>query len=235
MQKEIKKQVNRIPVVEGDNQLTADQQIKIDKSFKLADDIVNMATEGAITAQAISVDLVSELNNIDFAKMIGGPLQAAIQAQTASAIATVNFIKDLGFTLTDPNDPDSAKELAMVDFSYKKKDVNDTGAVVETERFVRVPFIAMLPIPSIRIETVEIDFNVKLNSVESQTIKDKLAVGLEVKGGWGPVSFKVSASFQRSSTFGVEVKKEYTMNVKVKASQDEMPAGLEKILGLLSA
>jgi hypothetical protein len=213
----------------------------IEEAAHLATDVIGSmanATPAAVTIHpmAVSTDLVSELNNIDFAKMIGGPLQAAIQAQTASAIATVNFIKDLGFKPVDPAEPDGAKELVMVDFSYKKKDVNpDTGTVIETERFVRVPFIAMLPIPSIRIETVDVDFNVKLNSVESQSIKDKLAVGLEVKGGWGPVSFKVSASYQRSSAYGVEVKKEYTMNVKVKASQDEMPAGLEKIMSMLSA
>jgi hypothetical protein len=31
------------------------------------------------------------------------------------------------------------------------------------------------------------------------------------------------------------VKKEYALNVNVKAVQDEMPAGLEKILGMLAA
>jgi hypothetical protein len=35
---------------------------------------------------APSTDLVSELNNIDFRKMIGGPLQAAVDAQVASAL-----------------------------------------------------------------------------------------------------------------------------------------------------
>ncbi|MCW1971038.1 MAG: DUF2589 domain-containing protein [Anaerolineae bacterium] len=236
MKKEDKKQELQNPVVEGNNQLTAEQQAIIEKGIKLTDDIAKLAADGTVTAQAVSTDLVSELNNIDFAKMIGGPLQAAIQAQAASAITTVNFIKDLGFKPVDPNAPNGAKELVMVDFSYEKNDVNpDTGEVIPTKRFIKVPFIAMLPIPSIRIETVDIDFNVKLNSVESQTIKDKFAVGTEVKAGWGPVSFKVSASYQRSSTYGVEVKKEYTLNVKVKASQDEMPAGLEKLLGILAA
>ncbi|QQZ28038.1 DUF2589 domain-containing protein [Thiothrix subterranea] len=229
------------PVIENSTLPTDSPAVMAEEATHLVTEVIGAmanATPAAVTIRpmAVSTDLVSELNNIDFAKMIGGPLQAAIQAQTASAIATVNFIKDLGFKPVDPEEPDGAKELVMTDFSYKKKDVNpDTGEIIETERFVRIPFIAMLPIPSIRIETVDIDFNVKLNSVESQTIKDKLAVGLDIQGGWGPVSFKVSASYQRSSAYGVEVKKEYSMNVKVKASQDEMPAGLEKIMGMLSA
>lgn len=230
-----KKEELQGPVVRGNNQLDQGVQDLMDRGVKIADMALAVGEDGMIVAEAVSVDLVSELNNIDFAKMIGGPLQAAIQAQAASAVSTVDFIQNLGFKPIDPNEPDGAKELIMTDFSYEKNEVNpDTGAVVNTKRFVRVPFISMLPIPSIRIETVDIDFNVKLNSVESQTIKDKLAVGLEIKAGWGPVKMKVSSSYQRSSSFGVKVEKEYTMNVKVKASQDEMPAGLEKILNMLA-
>jgi len=236
MEKVQKKKQLQNPVVKGNNQLDKGVQDLLDQGVKMADIALSVTDDGLIVAEAVSVDLVSELNNIDFAKMIGGPLQAAIQAQAASAVSTVNFIKDLGFKLKDPDDPDSEKELVMTDFTYEKTDVDpETGVEVTTKRFVRVPFISMLPIPSIRIETVDIDFNVKLNSVESQTIKDKLAIGLEIKAGWGPAKMKVSSSYQRSSSFGVKVEKEYTMNVKVKASQDEMPAGLEKILNMLAS
>jgi hypothetical protein len=91
----------------------------------------------------------------------------------------------------------------------------------------------MLPIPSLRIESVDINFNAKLNSVQTTEVKDELKVGVEAKAGWGPVSFKVTASYQRSSTTGFKVEKEFTLNVRVKAVQDEIPAGLEKILNLL--
>lgn len=230
-----KKEELQGPVVRGNNQLDQGVQDLMDRGVKIADMALAVGEDGMIVAEAISVNLVSELNNIDFAKMIGGPLQAAIQAQAASAVSTVNFIKDLGFQPKDANEPEGEKVLIMTDFSYEKTDLNpETGAEVVTKRFVRVPFISMLPIPSIRIETVDIDFNVKLNSVESQNISDKFAVGLEIKAGWGPVKMKVSSSYQRSSSFGVKVEKEYTMNVKVKASQDEMPAGLERILNMLA-
>ena len=124
----------------------------------------------------------------------------------------------------------------MVDFSHKRNEGKDKdGNEIVKNIEVRVPLLAMLPIPSLRIEHVIIDFNVKLNSVESASTSDQLGVNAEVKGGWGPVSFKVSASYQRKTATNVEVKKEYALNVNVKAVQDEIPAGLEKILGLLSA
>ncbi len=181
---------------------------------------------------AVSTDLVSELNNIDFRKMIGGPLQAAVDAQVASSLATVDFINKVGFTVDDQG----KKELVMVDFTHKRNDGKKADGTDDIKDVaIRVPLLAMLPIPSLRIEHVIIDFNVKLNSVESSSTSTALGVNAELKGGWGPVSLKVSASFQRKTATNVEVKKEYSLNVNVKAVQDEIPAGLEKILGLLAA
>jgi hypothetical protein len=191
----------------------------------------------------VSTNLTSELNNIDFKKMIGGPLQAAVDAQVASSLATVNFIQQVGFkypTTKDANGndvPDTSQtpELMMADFSHTKKGKDAEGNEIDETVDLKVPLLAMLPIPSLRIEHVIIDFNVKLNAVETATVSDKLGIDASVKGGWGPVSFKVSASYQRQTTSGVEVKKEYSLNVNVKAVQDEMPAGLERVLGLLAA
>jgi hypothetical protein len=178
-----------------------------------------------------STALTSELNNIDFRKMIGGPLQAAVDAQVASSLATVDFIQTVGFTDTG----NGQRELVMVDFTHKRKDVDADGTPVDKDISLRVPLLAMLPIPSLRIEHVIIDFNVKLNSVESSSTSSDLGGGVEAKGGWGPVSFKVSASYQRKTATNVEVKKEYALNVNVKAVQDEIPAGLEKCLNIIAA
>jgi Protein of unknown function (DUF2589) len=190
------------------------------------------ALKAAAAAPAVAnPDLVSELNNIDFAKMIGGPLQAVVDAQVASSMATVNFINSVGFTV----DADGKKELVMVDFSHKRTDIKEDGTPNPKEVFVKVPLLAMLPIPSLRIDHATIDFNVKLNSVASSSVSSALGIGVEAGGKFGPVNFKVSASYQRKTSSNVEVKKEYALNVNVKVVQDEIPAGLEKILNLLSA
>ena len=186
-------------------------------------------------ARGVSTDHASELNNIDFRKMIGGPLQACVDAQVASSMATVDFIKNVGFKTKDASgDPLPTAELVMVDFTHSRTDAEDPSKPPQITK-ISVPLLAMLPIPSLRIEHVIIDFNVKLNSVESASTEDTLGVNAEVSAGWGPVSLKVSASYQRKTATNVEVKKEYSLNVNVKAVQDEMPAGLEKILNMLAA
>ncbi len=219
------------PAVRPSADLVASQLAGVARSVSRAARAAAPAAEAAAQA-APATNLTAELNNIDFRKMIGGPLQAAVDAQVASSLATVDFINKVGFTAPDAQ---GKRELVMVDFTHKRSDVDADGNTVPKETFIKVPLLAMLPIPSLRIEHVIIDFNVKLNSVESASTSDDLGVNAEVKGGWGPVSFKVSASYQRKTATNVEVKKEYALNVNVKAVQDEIPAGLEKILGMLAA
>ncbi|MFC5874451.1 hypothetical protein [Chryseobacterium arachidis] len=48
------------------------------------------------------------------------------------------------------------------------------------------------------------------------------------------MKFNVDVSYKRTSSTGIKVEKEYSLGVKVKATNDEMPAGLEKVLGLLA-
>jgi Protein of unknown function (DUF2589) len=209
------------------------------------------ATAGRVTAAAVGArkpvvariattdpnNLITELNNIDFRKMIGGPLQAAVDAQVASSLATVDFIQKVGFKdVKDGQGNVTGRELVMVNFTHERTGVDDKGNATPAKKVgISVPLLAMLPIPSLRIEHVIIDFNVKLNSVENTSVSDELGVNAEVTAGWGPVKLKVSASYQRKTATNVEVKKEYSLNVNVKAVQDEIPAGLEKILNMLAA
>ena len=70
-------------------------------------------------------------------------------------------------------------------------------------------------------------------SLQAQQLKFGINAG--ASGGWGPVKFKVDVSYKRSSSTGIKVEKEYSLAVKVRATNDEMPAGLEKVLGMLGS
>ncbi|MBP6455397.1 MAG: DUF2589 domain-containing protein [Chitinophagaceae bacterium] len=213
-----------------------------------------------------SVDLVSELNSLDFSKLIGGPLQAAIKAQVDSSMASISFIKQVGFNPIYEKDDDGElvlddddkpillrNELIYVDFSHeeieftKKEGSNNPDEIISddpskrTLKVVRVPLLAITSIPFIRIETVDVDFNVKLNSVSTYKVKDTVKGGFSFGSSTGglaallgsKIDFKVSASTKRETTAGVSVKKEYTMGVRVKATQDSIPEGLERVLGMI--
>ncbi|GJQ30108.1 MAG: hypothetical protein HBSAPP03_19920 [Phycisphaerae bacterium] len=109
-------------------------------------------------------------------------------------------------------------------------------AVFQTQE-LRVPILTMLPIPFIRIDLTTIDFNAKINSVEFRRTDTNLKVdaALEAKAGWlwGSAKLNVSTSYQRSTQQGSKVDRTYSMAVHIKAVQDEMPAGMERLLGIL--
>jgi len=102
---------------------------------------------------------------------------------------------------------------------------------------LEVPILTILPIPFIRIDLTTIDFNAKINSVEYRKTDTNLKVdaSLEAKAGWlwGSAKLKVSTSFQRTTQQGSTVDRTYSLAIHVKAVQDEMPAGMEKMLSIL--
>lgn len=228
-----------------------------EKSFSSASEaVVNMVMKYAgaedllfKAADAASANFAPELGSIDFAKIIGGPLDACVRAQSNASVSTVSFINNVGFEVN----ADGTKKLRMAEFKYKKNAPNPDFDSTKPESAANpkmkiqdveiiVPFIAMLNIPSFRIETCEIDFNVKLNSTFTSKTDSEFGIKTSASGGTGAfaslfskVNFSVDVSAKRTSSTGIKVEKEYSLAVRVKATNDEMPAGLEKILGLLSA
>lgn len=131
----------------------------------------------------------------------------------------------------EENQPEeTAKIILKVDTSYEK-----VPAVMQKMQ-IQVPILTMMPIPFIKIDSADIDFNVKINSVSTTNDESKSSGGVStsVKSGWF-VKAELNAAFsnQKSSSSTEEVKKDYSLNVKVHAAQDDMPAGVSRILDML--
>ena len=194
-----------------------------------------------------------ELASIDFESLLGGPLVAVINAQAQSAVATVNFIKEVGFKKPAveeaAGDDTSTEEPIYVTFKYPKElspfvpaDPTTSPptpllpAVYETHE-LKVPILTMLPIPYVRMVLTTIDFNAKINSVEYRKTDTRLKIdsSLEAKAGWlwGSAKLKVAVAYQRNSQQGTTVNRTYSMAVHIKAVQDEIPEGMQRLLGIL--
>ena len=186
-------------------------------------------------------NLVQELNSLDFSVYIGGPLQAAVQAQHAASMSQVSFIKEVGF---EKDNNGNITNLRYVDFTYKKKAPNPdfdpeqpagptNEPFVDAEVNISVPFLTMLTIPALRIETLTIDFNAKLTSTETSNVSSEFAASAELGINYKIVNFKASASYKRTASSGTSVEKTYNLGVRVHAVNDEIPAGLDRILTML--
>lgn len=179
-------------------------------------------------------NLVQELNSLDFSVYIGGPMQAAIKAQHDASMSQINFIKEVGFE--EDVAEGGAKKLKYVDFTYTKSvpsTTENSDAVVKSEVKLSVPLLSMLTIPALRIDEMTIDFNAKLNSVETQSIASEFQGSASISAKFWKVKFNASASYKKTSSSTSTTEKTYTLGVHVKAVNDELPAGLSKIMDML--
>jgi len=166
-----------------------------------------------------------ELATLDFSNLIGGPLNAIIEAQARAAISTVNFIKEVAF--------DKDGKVVTVDFRYNRKD--DEGQ--DQEYTLTVPFLTMLPIPYITVVNTLIEFNAKITSINETTSESNFSqeVDASASGRYWFVSAKVTSktAYQKKSATSEKEERTFDMKVRVEAKNEDMPAGTERLLTIL--
>lgn len=188
-------------------------------------------------------DYGNEISSISLGSIIGGALSAIVEAQSQAAHTTVNFINEVGF-----EGEQGERNPVYVDFQYEKSVVPEqTGEQGEEENVkqitkLKVPLLTMVPIPYIRIDDATIDFKVKINSVQETKTSSDLTYGgtTEAHANYNGFRFKTgiklsaSISNQKKSSTSDNVTRDYSLNIHVHAKQDDMPAGVERLLDLLS-
>jgi hypothetical protein len=171
---------------------------------------------------------VNELSAIPFGALIGGPMTAAIEAQSKAAMASVEFIRAVGF--------DADGNILNVVFKYKSGPGD--GEVQE----LQVPLLTIVPIPFLRIDNMDIHFKASISQSTETSDASSSSVAkdasLEVGASYWFVKAKMNASVSSkkdtSSTRDSRYAVEYTMDINVHAVQDDIPGGMAKVLNLLT-
>jgi uncharacterized protein AF_0417 len=180
-------------------------------------------------------DYGKELASLDFKNLIGGPLSAVVEAQAMAAESTVNFIKNMGF--------DQEGNPQYVTFKYQKSATQAEGEAKQSDQNemmeMQVPFLTLIPIPFIRVDEATIDFNAKINAINysNKTSDHKFDAGSDRRKGFigRLLGIKASYSYKSTTNSGNRVERTFTLAIHVRAVQDEMPGGMEKILGILES
>lgn len=118
------------------------------------------------------------LDQMTLQRMIAGPLQAMMDAQTASALAAVELVKKLSFT-------DDA-QVATVDFSHHRE-----GKKIE----LKVPLVSLVPVNCLRIAEVNINFNVKLTGIEKTATGSRMKTSVAYQRQSGKEKTRASFHF----------------------------------------
>jgi hypothetical protein len=197
----------------------------------------------------------------DLSTIVGAPLVAAMLAMKESTQKTVAWIAKHMFdngssegatpdtaSGVDPTVGDNWGSPRMLTFQYEK--TSPIG--MPTPSYLKVPLLIMCPIPSLRLEYLTIDFLCKVNSIDTSTTTEMGIAGKKAEAFITKTNSKneqtesllAESSLgqvmamnvdRRNTKSGTTISKEYSYNIKVKAVQDEIPPGVEKIFEILDS
>lgn len=204
----------------------------------------------------MAVNIGAELQALPLEYMLSAPLVGAIKSQALAAQTTVQFIEKVGLQEDAVTGDLSVRNVT---FEYTKQVTDptqpDADPTIETNKLT-VPFLAIVPVPYIRIEHLDVDFEFKVKETITRTAKVETSSGgggstttdgtFKMGGGFfsffgapsatvkvtNTVNWNVSASYKSSSTSTQDRSARITINMR--AVQDNMPEGLSRVLNILN-
>ena len=171
--------------------------------------------------------IAEQFAGLQMDQLIGAPLRAAADASTLLANSTADFINRVGF--------DGAGKVRTVAFAYQKRSVNEDGTSNLDEMKVDVPMLAIVPIPNLQVDEVNILFDMEVKQSERQ--ESSMDMGASISGtvnlGIVKVSVTGSVSAHQSNTRSSDNSAKY--HVDVRATNHGMPEGLARVLDMMAA
>jgi len=184
------------------------------------------------------------LGSVPFGYVIGSPMTAAVEAQALAAQSSIDFIRRVGFESTDDTGTGgSFGNVRSVTFQYEQ--VNDESTTGTNTITLTVPLLTIVPIPYLRIDDMTIDFTSKITeemvseTSSNSTTQADASLSASYRAFYSPVrvGFKASVSHKHSSSAATSnrYKTEHTININVRAVQDDIPAGMNRVLDILES
>jgi len=165
-------------------------------------------------------------------ELIAAPLSAAAESQMKLAQTQVEFIERIGFE--EPGQ-DGERKARLVKFDLERP--VDTGEGIETNKVsIQAPVLGLVPIPSLLVENVDIEFQMEVTSSTSEKSKTEAEAKTSVNyKSWFGVSASVNGKVSTSKENTRSTNQTAKYNVNVSAKQQAPTEGLSKLMDLLAS
>ena len=108
-----------------------------------------------------------QLDGLHMQSLIESPLKAACDAQTKLAKTTADFIRTVGL------ESSVSGKVKTATVTFRKKGADESDELSEKEVSLQVPLLAIVPIPSLAIEDIDVNFDMDVNSYSEQAVAQK--------------------------------------------------------------
>ena len=192
-----------------------------------AKEIISAALEETQNRETSPV-LKADSNVTD--KFKGLPMReliAAAEAQQELAATAWNFYKQIAFD-------DDGKTARVLEFDIKRP-IQQDGVMTTMPQSVKAPFIGLVPIPSLLIDRVDVDFQMEV----TDTSNVKSTINAEVETKVSGKSWLISAEISGKVTTARENTRMTNQTAKyqihVSASQQPQTEGLSKLMDIMAS
>lgn len=184
------------------------------------------------------VNMGQQFGTLPMESLIGGPLIAAAQANQMMVGTNAKFIMDIGFKKDSSGK--TTGEANMVEFGWEQQNVEKVDGkdvVTPKQMKVKVPMLAIVPLPGLKVKEVNVNFSMQVNSSTEDTSESSSELGVEGSGriGYGPFSVGVKVHGKTSSHSSQTRKSDNSakLDISVVAEDGGITEGLARVLDMM--
>ncbi|MCS3338963.1 DUF2589 domain-containing protein [Parabacteroides distasonis] len=173
-------------------------------------------------------NVTDNLKGLPMRELIAAPLIAAAEAQQELAATAWNFYQQIAF------DGKSGNKARILEFDIKRP-IQQDGKMTTMPQSVKAPFIGLVPIPSLLIDRVDVDFQMEVT--DTSNVKNTTNAEVEAKASakhWfinAEISGKVTTARENTRMTNQTAK----YQIHVTASQQPQTEGLSKLMDIMAS
>lgn len=186
-------------------------------------------TQNRETSPVLKADsnVTDKFKGLPMRELIAAPLIAAAEAQQELAATAWNFYKQIAFD-------DDGKTARVLEFDIKRP-IQQDGVMTTMPQSVKAPFIGLVPIPSLLIDRVDVDFQMEVTDTSNVKSTINAKVETKVSGKSWLISAEISdkVTTARENTRMTNQTAKYQIHVS--ASQQPQTEGLSKLMDIMAS
>lgn len=212
---------------------------------EMAKEVMDAAMAGvkAGTSEVVSPDgnggkglrggsVADNFRGLPMRELISAPLIAAAEAQQQLASTAWDFYQKIAFENNEGGTGGS--KTRILEFEVDRPIQQQGQGVTTMKQKIQAPFIGLVPVPSLLIDRIDVDFQMEVTTAETSKSTTNAETSTSISSGWfvkAEISGKVSTS--RENTRSTNQTAKY--QVHVSASQQKQTEGLSKLMDIMAS
>lgn len=186
-------------------------------------------TQNRETSPVLKADsnVTDKFKGLPMRELVAAPLIAAAEAQQELAATAWNFYKQIAFD-------DDGKTARVLEFDIKRP-IQQDGVMTTMPQSVKAPFIGLVPIPSLLIDRVDVDFQMEVTDTSNVKSTINAKVETKVSGKSWLISAEISGKVTTARENTRMTNQTAKYQIHVSASQQPQTEGLSKLMDIMAS